>query len=305
MRRPVWLDGSLVPASEATIPVLAHAAHRGSLAFDFGVFRATPERVAVFRARDHVRRLRRSASFLGLEIAYDDDALVAATRQTVDASELREGYVRWSAFVPTPEPDLLPRSRVLHVAIAAYEPRDLFAPGDEPPPRRPALRVAWFEDARKAPPEAFPPLAKIAAAYAGPMMAKRRAVAAGADEVLLLDSDGHVAEAPTANVFAVIAGALVTPPLGRILDGITRDSVLAIARAEGVPIREALLTTDALAGADEAFLTASSFPIAPIESVFGAPLGQPAPGPVTQRLRAVLEAAERGAEPRFQEWTRD
>jgi branched-chain amino acid aminotransferase len=303
MHRPIWLDGTLLPPPSATMSVLAHAAHRGSLAFDFGAFHGTPAGIAVFRMRDHLLRLRRSVHLLGLELGYDVDILAEATRQTIQASELTEGYVRWSAFVPTSEPDLVPRAARVSVAIAAYVTADLFGDGETVPRRPDALRVAVFEDARKAPAEVLTPKAKIGASYAGPMIAKRRALAAGADEVVLLDVDGHVAEAPTANVFAVIGGALVTPSLARILDGITRDSVLAIARAEGVTAQERTLSLPELMGADEAFLTASSFPIAPIASVNGATMKGGAPGALTAKLRSILLAAERGEDRRFTAWT--
>jgi len=305
LRRPIWLDGKLVPPATATLPVMSHAAHRGSLAFDFGAFHVTPRSISVFRLRDHVERLRRSVAFLGLSLGHETAALVLATQQTVHASELSEGWVRWSAFVSTPEPDLVPRTSRVSVAIAAYISSDLLGGGEVAAPRPAALRIAVFQDARKAPPEVFPPLAKIAAAYAGPMIAKRRAHAAGADEVLLLDADGSVAEAPTSNVFAVIDGSLVTPPLGRILDGITRDSVLALARAESVPVQERSLSLAELCAADEAFLTASSFPIAPIASINGSLLKKPAPGPLTTRLLALLREAERGGDARFLAWTAD
>ncbi len=305
LRRPIWLEGKLVAPAAATIPVMAHAAHRGSLVFDFGAFHPTPRGLAVFRLRDHLERFRRSVGLLGLELGYDTDVLAEATRQTVAASELTEGYVRWSAFVATPEPDLVPRALRMSVAIAAYVSADLLGDGESPAPRPPALRIAIFDDARKAPPTVFPPLAKVAAAYAGPMIAKRRAHAAGADEVVLLDIEGHVAEAPTSNVFAVIGDALVTPPLGRILDGITRDSVLAVARAEGIPAHERPLSLAELTAADEAFLTASSFPIAPIASVNGTKLAGGAPGALTARLTKILLDAERGRDARFKEWTRD
>ena len=300
--RPIWLEGELVAPSRATIPVLSHAAHRGALAFDFGVFHATHAGPAVFRLRDHVARFRRSASQLGYELGFDAAALEAATRAVVAASTLSDGHVRWSAFVPSPEPDLVPRSSRASVAIAAYAPGDLADDGPPLAAKPTALRIAVFDDARKAPPEVFPPLAKIAGAYVGPMIAKRRAIAAGAHEVVLLDGDGNVAEAPTSNVFAVSGGTLVTPPLGRILDGITRDSVLAIARAEGIPAEETVLGRHALEAADEAFLAASSFPIAPIISVNGHAMKAGAPGPLTKRLQELLHAAERGRDPRFEAW---
>jgi branched-chain amino acid aminotransferase len=305
LRRPIWLEGKLVPPATATISVMSHAAHRGSLVFDFGAFHPTPRGVSVFRLRDHLERFERSASLLGLELGYDTDVLAEATRQTVHASELTEGYLRWSAFVASPEPDLVPRASRASVAIAAYVSADLLGDGESPAQRPSALRIAIFDDARKAPPTVFPPLAKVAAAYAGPMIAKRRAHAAGADEVVLLDVEGHVAEAPTSNVFAVKGGALVTPPLGRILDGITRDSVLAVARAEGIVAHERPFSLAELAAADEAFLTASSFPIAPIATINGAKLGRGAPGALTARLTKLLLDAERGRDPRFTGWTSD
>jgi branched-chain amino acid aminotransferase len=297
------MEGELVSPERATMPVMGHAAHRGSLVFDFGVFHTTPSGPTVFRLRDHVQRFLRSASLLGLELGYDAGALVEASRRAVAASELGEGHLRWTAFVPSPEADLLPRSPRAHVAIAAYAPADLADEGPPLPPKPAALRVAVFDDARKAPPDVFPPLAKIAGAYVGPLIAKRRAVAAGADEIVLLDAEGDVAEAPTSNVFAVVRGELLTPPLGRILDGITRDSVLAIARAEGIPAREVALSRGAFESADEAFLTASSFPVAPIVSVNGHAMKAGAPGLLTARVKAVLLAAERGADPRFLAWT--
>lgn len=282
---------------------MAHAAHRGSLAFDFGAFHETPGGVSVFRLREHLERLRRSVGLLGLQLGYDTDVLAEATRQTVHASELRDGYVRWSAFVATSEPDLIPRGARASVAIAAYVTADMLGDGESLAQRPATLRIAVLDDARKAPPEVLTPLAKIGASYAGPMIAKRRAIAAGADEVVLLDMDGHVAEAPTSNVFAVIGGQLVTPPLGRILDGITRDSVIAIAQAEGIAAQERPMSLGDLTGADEAFLTASSFPIAPIGSINGVALRMGAPGEMTRRLLSILLDAERGRDPRFTRWT--
>jgi len=134
------------------------------------------------------------------------------------------------------------------------------------------------------------------------MLAKRQARAEGYDEVVLLDGDGRVAEAPTANVFAVKGGRLVTPPAERVLEGITRDSVLAIARAEGLDAGEAHLTPEELADADEVFLTATSLPVMAVADVNGARLRGGAPGPLTTRLAAAVTACERGEDPRFAAW---
>jgi branched-chain amino acid aminotransferase len=298
--RRVWLDGTLVPWDEARVSALSHAMQRGSLVFDVGAFHphAQTGRAALFRLREHVTRFFRSASIVGLAIAHDPIALEQATLQTVRTNGLAQGLVRWSAFFPHPESDVVPRSDAARVVIAVYDPVDLGTKRPKPE----ALRVRIPPDARKASPDAIPPLAKVAAAYLGPSLAKRRALADGYDEVVLLDSRGRLAEAPTANVFAVRDRTLMTPPLENVLDGITRDSVLALARAEGIAVREEHMMADELATADEAFLTGTSLPIAPIGSVDGRPVGNGGVGPTTARLRSLLERCERGDDPRFPHW---
>lgn len=291
----LWLDGNLADISSATIPLMAHAPQRGSLVFDVGSFHAAGSGGrSLFRVREHVARFLRSSAIVGLELRWDEEALVRAAADVVAKCASDEGLIRWSAFFAAAEPDLLPRDRSARVAVAAQLLQD--------PPRAKPLRIAVFDDARKAPPEALSPEAKAASAYLGPMIARRRATAQGDDDVVLLDRSGNLAEAPIANVFVVTGGVLCTPPLGHILPGITRDAVLSIARAEGIPVREEPLPPSALATADEAFLTATSFPIAPIGWVNGAALGD-APGPVTSRLALRMASAQRGLDPAFAAWS--
>ena len=289
----IWLDGSLVPASTVTIPVMGHAPQRGSLVFDVGSFHRSRHGTSLFRAREHVARFMRSARIVGLSLAHTEDALIRAAVDVVSACEHPEGLVRWSVYFAAIEPDLLPRDPATHVAVAAQILQDA--------PQMKAIRVAMFDDARKASPDALSPEAKVAAAYLGPMLARRRAVAAGADDVVLLDREGNVAEAPIANVFAVAGGVLHTPPLGYVLPGITRSAVLAIALAEGIAVREEPLTRAAFAAADEAFLTATSFPISPIGAIDGRALAG-APGPITSRIAARLSAAQQGEDAAFGAW---
>lgn len=289
----MWLDGVMIDSAEAGLPLMAHAAQRGSLVFDVGSFHSTPRGPALFRAREHVARFLRSAKLVGLEVAHDEESLVHAARAVVAATGKDDGLIRWSAFFDVAEPDLLPRTSKAKVAVAAQ----LF----EDPPRVVPLRVATFDDARKAPPESLDPAVKAAAAYLGPMLARRRAIAGGAEEIVLLDRDGHVAEAPTANAFAVVSGALWTPPLRYVLAGITRDAVLVLAREEGIAVREEPLPLDVFANADEAFLTATSFPVAPIGTVNGRALPA-APGPVTKRLIERFAAIQGGREASHEAW---
>jgi branched-chain amino acid aminotransferase len=289
----LWLDGEMVASKSAGAPLMGHAAQRGSLVFDVGSFHQTSRGPALFRPRDHVARFLRSARIVGLELAFDEEALVQAAIRVVAESGSADGLVRWSAFLRAREPDLVPHDHSTHIAVAAQMLQD--------PPRRAPIRVAVFSDARKAAPDVLPPDTKAAGAYLGPMLARKRAIAAGADDVVLLDRDGEIAEAPIANAFAIVSGALWTPPLGRVLPGITRDSVLAIARAEGIPVREERMPLEAFASADEAFLTATSLPISPIGWVNGRALRE-APGPITSRLIDGLTKARRGDDPKRDAW---
>lgn len=289
----MWLDGVMVETTTAVLPLMAHAPQRGSLVFDVGSFHATSHGPALFRAREHVARFLRSAKLVGLEVAYDEDALVEAAREVVAKAGRDDGLIRWSASFDVAEPDLVPRTSKAKVAVAAQLLED--------PPRVVPLRVATFDDARKAPPESLDPAVKAAAAYLGPMLARGRAIAAGAEEIVLLDREGHIAEAPTANAFAVVDGALWTPPLRYVLAGITRDAVLVLAREEGIAVREEPLPLAVFANAGEAFLTATSFPIAPVGSVNGRALSA-APGPVTKRLIDRITAIQAGREASHQAW---
>jgi branched-chain amino acid aminotransferase len=294
---------------------------RGAVVFDVGRLRQAASgeggggRRVLFRPDEHIARFLRSAALVGLSVPWDATTLLEATVQIVRrAPRSPASLVRWTAFVPTVESDVVPhRSAQASVVIAVIAPEDspwggAARTGEGQAPERPTrpatARVRVPRDARKAGPEVFPPQAKVSASYLGPMLAKRRALAEGFDEVVLLDGEGRVAEAPTANVFVIREDRLQTPPLDRVLSGITRDSVLALARAEGIPVEEIHLSPEQLESADEAFLTATSMPVVPIASVGGRVLLRDGatPGPLTARVRELVLSCERGQDPRFAHW---
>jgi|SRR5579859_10207 len=296
----LWVDGALVPAGQGPgVPILAHGLQRGAAVFDVGALRPGEGGALLFRPADHVARFLRSAAIVGLEVGWTPAELLDATVRTASAAVaagVRTALVRWMAFVGSAEPDVVPRPGVAATVAIAVLPTD-------PAAARPsAVRVRVPSDVRKAGPEVFSPQAKVGASYLGPMLAKRRARAEGYDEVVLLDREGRVAEAPTANVFAVRAGRLVTPPTERVLEGITRDSVLAIARAEGIEAGEEHLRPEELGDADEVFLTATSLPVLAVAEVNGTRMPGGAPGPLTARMAAAVTACERGEDPRFAAW---
>jgi len=298
------VDGALVGWNDARVSVLSHSMQRGSLVFDVAAIRQTTGGgIACFRARDHIDRFLRSAALVGLDVRWDRAALLAATARTVRESGASSALVRWSAFIPTLEADLVPRSASrASVVIAVITPADTVGRGEAIPTKAESVNVAIPRDTRKAGPEVFPPQAKVAAAYLGPMLAKRRARTYGYEEIVLLDREGRVAEAPTANVFAVRHDTLLSPPPERVLSGITRASVIDIARAEGIDVREAHISVEELTNAEEAFLTSTSLPFQAIASVDGQAMRAGAPGPMMTRLRAALLACQRGDDPRFSRW---
>ncbi len=279
--RLVWHNGELVTFESATVSALAHGLQRGSGVFDVGSFATDAEgRLALFRVRDHLQRFERSHVGAGLVLRWDEETLVQATREVVKKSGFSRGLIRWSGAVSSMQRDVVPADPETDVTIFV----------DESRPRAQSYRVAVYDDMIKAPGSVFPPTLKVGAAYFGPMLARRRALSEGFDEVVLRDADGFLAEAPTANVFFVRNGELYTPPLGSILPGITRTSVMALAESLSVRVHERPLSGNE--PLEEAFLTATSYPLMPISEIVG--MRRTAPGPLTQQLQALFACAEVG-----------
>jgi len=301
--RQIWLDGRFVPWAEATVHVLSHSHQRGSLIFDYLSVAETPRGPAVFRLREHVERLLESAHLVGLPLAQGLDVLCEAILETVHVNPGATA-VKISAFLPSIEVDVVPVDEHVAVAVAAYDPwADVLAHKATPPKRLESLKV-WIEkDMRNRRSDILPPQAKVAANYTAPMHAKWNARRRGYDEILLIDEDGYVAEGPTVNVFLVdAAGTLITPPAAAVLLGVTRRSLLEIARYDGIPVREARVTPEELAAATEVFVTGTSALVLPVASVDDKPIGSAVPGPMSRRLRARFEDVLAGRAPEFEHW---
>ena len=316
--RRIWLDGAFVRWEQATVHVLSHSLQRGSLVFDYLSVHATPRGPAIFRLADHAARFVRSAELVGLPLRLTQAEVAAAIVATVRANPGATA-VKVSAFVPSIEIDVVPADDRVSVAVAAFDPvADVLTPRGLAPHGPEPLRVHIERQRRGRRRDIVPPHAKAAASYLSPMAAKWAARRAGYDEILLLDREGFVAEGPTCNVFLVGAddGALRTPPERRILPGITRASVIALARHDGLEVRETRVRPEELAAAAEVFLTSTSVRVAPVASIDGASVGggptgdeqvgsetdDAAPGPVTRRLRARFAAAATGADAEFAQW---
>jgi branched-chain amino acid aminotransferase len=250
-----------------------------------------------------VERFLRSAELVGLPLRLDAPAIEAAILETVRANPGATA-VKISAYLASVEVDVVPMDERISVAIAAYDPlQDVIQRNPGQFHFRPQLRI-WIEkDRRNRRWDIVPPQAKVAANYVSPMMAKWAARKAGYDEILLVDEQGFVAEGPTTNVFLVDdAGTLRTPPEEQVLLGVTRRSILEIAKHEGIPVAESRVRPEELREAAEVFLTGTTAGVWPVESVDDRRIGNGEPGPLTTRLRERFAQVVSGRDPAFHHW---
>ena len=301
--RIIWRDGEFVAWRDATVHVLAQSLQRGSLAFDFLSVHQAKRGVAMFRVRDHVERLLRTCRIVGLPIGFGAEALMDACAETVRRNPGAK-VVKISALIPSVEVELIPQDARVSVFIAAYDSQpDIIAKNPGEYRHRPelALKIEREKAARRE--DLVPPHAKVAANYTAAMTAKWRARQEGYDDVVLLDEGGFVTEAPTTNLFMVDAdGALATPPASKVLLGITRDTVLALAPSVGLPCVERDIAAAELASAREVFLSGTSVGVWPVLSIDQKQVGDGGIGAVTRKLRTKYDAMVRGEEPDFEHW---
>jgi branched-chain amino acid aminotransferase len=278
----IWFDGDFVAWDEANIHVLSHVIHYGSSVFEGIRCYRTPDGPMVFRLREHMDRLFFSARVARMDVAYSPQELTEVCLDVVARNGFEECYIRPVVFRGVGSMGLFPKDCPLHVVIAAWEwGAYLGAEGLEN--GIDAMVSTW----RKTPPGSIPTMIKMGGAYTLSTLAKMEAVRLGFSEALLLDTEGRVAEGTGENLFAVIEGRLLTPPLGySILGGITRLSVMQLARDQGLEVVEQPLTREFLHLADELFLTGTAAEVTPIRSVDGIPIGTGRIGPVTKKLQS-------------------
>jgi branched-chain amino acid aminotransferase len=297
------VNGEFFPWERVTVHLLAHSVQRASLIFDFMSVHTTPRGPAVFRMGEHIRRLLRSAELIGLPLEMDEAAISQAVVETVQANPGATA-VKVCAYLPSIEVEVVPADDRVSVAVAAYDSAaDIVAHNAGAPYFKPELRIRLEKERRKMRPEILPPQAKVSANYTSPMIAKWAARRAGYDEILLVDEKGLLAEASTENVFLVSSdGRLRTPSLEYVLAGVTRSSILEIAKHDGIPVAEEAIRPEDLFTAAEVFLTATSAGVWPVVSVDGRPIGNGKPGSASLRLGARFEEVANGHDPAFHAW---
>jgi branched-chain amino acid aminotransferase len=296
--KKIWMDGRLADWDDARIHVLAHTLHYGVGVFEgIRCYKLDDGASAVFRLEEHVDRLFDSAHILSLELPYTPEEIRQAIRKTLIANGLAEGYIRPIAFIGEGEMGLFARTNPVHVAIAVW-PWGSYL-GDEGLKKGIRAKVSSFNRHHV---NAAMTKGKINGYYVNSVLAKWEVVKAGYEEAVLLDTEGYVAEASGENVFIVRNGILQTPPLTSVLPGITRDSVLNIARRMDFPVKEARFTRDEMYIAEEMFFTGTAAEITPVREVDDRRVGTGKPGPITKRIQEKFFDIVRGRDALFLHW---
>jgi branched-chain amino acid aminotransferase len=294
----IWMNGELVDYERATVHFLTPALHYGAGVFEGIRCYDTDRGPAIFRLAEHMDRLVQSAHVFGFRaLPYTSAQLAEAARLTVDANGFRECYIRpmiylrgggWNLNVDMGEPG---------VGIAAWEWKNYL--GAEARERGVRANVSSFTRHH---PNVMMTKAKISGNYANSFLAKTESVRLGFEEAIMLDPQGYVAECTGENLFIVRRGTVVTPSLAPVLEGITRDAVIALARDEGYDVAEAPVSRDQLYGADEVFVCGTASEVIALREIDFRVIGPGTTGPVTRRIQTAFHAAVHGSHPRSAGW---
>ncbi len=286
----IWFDGKFVPWDEAKVHVLSHVLHYGSSVFEGIRCYSTPKGSAVFRLPSHLRRMYDSCKVYRMEIPFSKEELGEAILETVRRNKLPSCYIRPLVFRGYGQLGVEPRTCPVNVIIAVWE-WDAYL-GKEALEQGVSVGISSW---RRMAPDTFPAGVKAGGHYDNSQLIHMEAVDRGFDEGLALDVHGYVSEGSGENVFMVRDGVLFTPPLASsLLGGITRDSIITLARDLGYEVREEALSREMLYMADELFFTGTAAEVTPIRSVDGITIGPGHRGPITAALQEAFFAIVQG-----------
>ncbi|MCG8587785.1 MAG: branched-chain amino acid transaminase [Proteobacteria bacterium] len=296
--KKVWMDGALVDWDDAHVPILTHTLHYGLGVFEgIRCYRTDDGRSAVFRLSEHVRRLLESAHINLMEVPFSEQQIERAVLDTLRANDLNEGYIRPLVFVGEGAMGLNPADNPVRLAVVAW-PWGKYL-GEEGMERGIRAKVSTFSRHYV---NAKMTKGKTCGDYVNSILAKREALLDGYDEAILLDTAGLVSEASGENLFLVRDGVIRTPPLPTVLDGITRATVIELARDKGMRVEETPLTRDELYIADELFLTGTAAEVTPVREVDHRQIGEGRRGPVAKTLQGAFFDVVSGREGKYERW---
>lgn len=294
----IWLDGKLVKWEDAKIHVLSHALHYGTGYFEgIRCYALSDGRSAVFRLKEHMRRLADSGRILGFPLPYAIAELEQATLEVIRANKLKECYIRPLAFLGLGDLGVYAPNNPVNVCIAVW-PWGAYL-GDEGLRNGIRAKVSSFTRHHV---NVMMTKSKATGNYINSVLAKGEAKKAGYDEAIMLDAEGYVSEASGENIFIVRDGLIKTTPLTSILPGITRASIVTMARDKGYQVAEERFTRDELYTADEAFFTGTAAELTPIREVDDRQIGAGSRGPITADIQQAFFDVIKGNNERYQTW---
>ncbi len=293
----IWYDGKLVPWRDATTHVLTHTLHYGMGVFE-GVraYKAT-KGTAIFRLAEHTDRLFNSARIFQMKMPWDKETLMEAQKEVVRANKLESCYIRPIVFYGSEAMGIAAKTLSTHVAIAAW-PWGAYL-GEEGMARGIRVKTSSFTRHHV---NVNMCRAKSVSTYTNSILSHQEAAHDGYDEALLLDVDGYVAEGSGENIFIVKKGKLYTPDLTSCLEGITRDSILTLARDMGLELVEKRITRDEVYCAEEAFFTGTAAEVTPIRELDNRTIGSGSRGPITTKLQTAFFDIVGGKNDKYASW---
>ncbi len=293
----IWYDGKLVPWRDATTHVLTHTLHYGMGVFEGVRAYKTTSGTAIFRLKEHTDRLFNSAHIFKMNMPYDRETLMEAQREVVRANKLESCYIRPIVFYGSEALGIAATALSTHVAIAAW-PWGSYL-GEEGMEKGIRVKTSSFTRHHV---NINMCRAKSVGSYTNSILAHQEVAYDGYDEALLLDVDGYVAEGAGENIFIVKKGKLYTPDLTSCLEGITRDSILTIAKDLGIELIEKRITRDEAYCADEAFFTGTAAEVTPIRELDNRTIGSGSRGPITTKLQSMFFEIVGGKNSKYADW---
>jgi len=294
----IWMDGKMLPAAQATIPFMSTALHYGLGVFEGIRCYDTERGPAVFRLREHMERLVGSAKIFGFrQLPYTAEQLISAVKETIKVNGFKECYIRPLVFHESSNPNLNLDEGVARIGIAVWGWNSYL--GAEAIHNGVRANVSSYTRHHI---NVMMTKAKITGNYANSVLAKTESVRLGFDEAIMLDTQGFVAECTGENVFLVRNGAIYTPSTGTILEGITRDAILNLAKDLGFTVYEQPVSRDQLYLADEVFVSGTAAECIGVCEIDFRTIGCGKTGPVTHQIQDAFHAAIRGNHPRSAGW---
>jgi branched-chain amino acid aminotransferase len=292
--KKIWLNGNFIDSGSGKIHVLTHSLHYGNAVFEGIRVYKTNKGSAIFRLADHVKRLFYSASSLGINISFSEKNINQAILDLVKINQMEECYVRPLVFLGYGEMGLNATNLPINIAITVWPWRAYLSEKE--------TLVVKVSEFIKIHPRSTVIDAKISGHYANSILASLEVRKKGFDEALLLDFEGYIAEGPAENIFFVKNNNIITPSPGSILPGITRDSVMQIAKDLGIKVEERKIILEEIKGMDEAFFTGTAVEIHSISKIDEILIGQGTIGIITKKIKNVFQKIIKGEEEKYLNW---